>query len=95
MKASILRNEFGNIGLFYGEDLGFAPEWAAIDVERGELSVYDNNDQFKLIFMEGMDDAIYKQILREQRIFLVEVKDNDVNKPQRAVWVNLMVTQQI
>lgn len=95
MKASILRNAQGNIGLFYGEPLGFLPEWAAIDVERGELSVYDSDDQSKLIFMEGMDEGIYKQMLREQRIFLVEVKDNDIAKPQNAVWVNLMVAQQI
>lgn len=95
MKASIIRNKFGNIGFFYGESLGFTPEWAAIDVERGELSVYDAEDQSKLIFMEGMDQSIYNQIIKEQRILLVEVKNNDISQPQSAVWVNLMVSQQI
>lgn len=95
MKANILRNEQGNIALFYGENLGFTPEWAAIDVERGELSVYDNDDRSKMIFMQGMSELIYKQLIREQKILLVEVKDNDATQPQNAVWVNLMIAQQI
>lgn len=95
MKASIIRNEHGNIALFYGTPLGFTPEWAAIDVERGELSVYDAEDQSKMIFMDGMNEPIYKQMLKEQRILLVEVKNNDITQPQSAVWVNLMVSQQI
>lgn len=95
MKGNLLRNEQGQMGLFYSEPLGFTPEWAAIDIERGELSVYDNDDNMKMILMHGMSDDMYRQVMKEQRLFLVEVADNDATKPVNAAWVDLMVSQQI
>lgn len=94
MKANLIRNENGDLAFVYGEDLGFVPDVAAIDVERGELSVL-NEDNFKRILIEGMDDALYKQLSLKTHILLVEVENNDFTKPKKAAHALLTVPQQI
>lgn len=95
MKATLILNEFGNIGLFYNTPLGITPEWAAIDVERGELYVYDPEGESRSIPMEGMTKDIYDKLIKEQKILLVRVLDDDITKPVNALWVSLMISQQI
>tara|TARA_B100001989_G_scaffold198092_1_gene146700 strand:+ start:380 stop:667 length:288 start_codon:yes stop_codon:yes gene_type:complete len=95
MKASLIRNQFGELGFFYGEDLGFTPEWASIDAERGELSVFGGDDDMQLIMIEGMTEEIYQQIIEKDKILLVQIQDNLITKPIKAEWVSLMVSHQI
>lgn len=95
MKGNLIRNENGDLAFVYGESLGFVPEWAALDIERGELSAYGGDDQSKMIFMEGMSDEIYQELCMKQQIFMVEVEDNDFEKPRKAAIVSLTVPTQI
>jgi len=95
MKASLIRNEHGELGFFYGEDLGFKPEWTSIDAERGELSVFGDEDDMQLILVQGMTEEIYQEIIGKEHILLVQVQDNTITKPVKAEWVNLMVSHQV
>lgn len=95
MKASLVLNKQGEIGFFYGDDLGLQPEWVQIDAERGEVYVYDSQSDSVLLQMEPMNQATYARIMEGQQILLVQVADNDIRKPVKAVWVSLSVSQQI
>ena len=97
MKASLVLNKNNEIAFFYGETLGFSPEWASVDVERGELFIAssDGTDHGKHIRLDDIKKKIYERILPDTKILLVQVKDNDITKPVEAIWVNLMITQQM
>lgn len=95
MKASLIRNQQGELGFFYGEDFGFTPEWASIDAERGELSVFGGEDDMQLILIEGMTEDIYQEIVGKELILLIQVQDNMITKPLKAEWVSLMVSHQV
>ncbi len=95
MKASLILNKQGEIGFFYGEDLGLKPEWVQIDAERGEVYVYDSESNSACLQMEPMSRKIYDQIMDSQQILLVQLADNDIKKPVAALWVPLSVSHQI
>lgn len=97
MKASLILNNEDEIAFFYGKPLGFNPEWASIDVERGEIfiSSNDDTDHGKQIKLDNIKTEIYQRILPDTRILLVEVKNNDLTQPVKTNWVPLMISQQI
>ncbi|MCB1680551.1 MAG: hypothetical protein H6858_02700 [Rhodospirillales bacterium] len=95
IKASLILNKQGEVGFFYGEDLGLKPEWVQIDAERGEVYVYDSQSNSVMLQMEPMTDAVYARIMDRQEILLVQVADDDIRKPVSALWVSLSVSQQI
>ena len=94
MKASLILNQNDEIAFLYGESLGFKPEWAAIDVERGELYVYSPESEERALNLDKIDQSIYDRVYKEGKILLVEVENNDATKPIEAVWVSLMVSTQ-
>ena len=97
MKANLILNESKEIAFIYGENLGFEPGWASIDVEQEELFIGDKeeNGEGKHIPLDKIKQEIYEQIQPDKRILLVEVKNNNVTEPIKAQWVPLMITQQL
>lgn len=95
MKASLIMNKQDEIGFFYGEDLGLTPEWVQIDAERGEVYVYDLESNSACLQMEPMNRKTYDRIMDRQQILLVQLADNDIKKPVKAIWVPLSVSRQI
>ena len=95
MKASLILSKQGEVGFFYGEDLEIIPEWVQVDAERGEIYVYDAESNCTALHMEPMSTKTYEKIVERQAILLVQVEDNDISKPVKAIWVPLSVSQQI
>lgn len=97
MRSNLVLNQDNEIALFYGESLTFVPEWASIDVERGEIFISnsDGTENGRHITLEKIKTEIYERILEDRQILLVEVKDHDISKPVRADWVPLMIAQQM
>lgn len=95
MKASLILNRLGNIGFFYAQDLGLEPEWATIDAERGQVQIHDAESNSCILQMDPIKKETYERIASEENILLVQIADNDINKPVKAIWVPLMVSQQI
>ena len=98
MKASLVLNENNEIALFYGEHLGFTPEWASIDVEQEELYIgagEENEENGKHIQLDEIKQEIYEQIQPDRQILLVRLTDGDFNRPEEALWVPLMIAQQL
>ncbi len=98
MKASLILNESNEIAFMYGERLGFEPEWASIDVQHHELYIGagdDYEDYGKHLKLDKIEQEIYDKILKDKKILLVRVKNNDIRQPQQAKWVPLMITQQL
>lgn len=96
MRANLVLNHNNEIAFIYGEELGFAPNWASIDVERGEIFISAQGDSGhgKQIRLDHIKTEIYEKILPDTQILLVRVKDNDITKPVEAIWVPLMISQQ-
>ena len=98
MKANLILNESNEIAFIYGEALGFEPEWASIDVQHCELFIASSpniDGEGKHIKLDEIKQEIYERILPDTRILLVHVQDNDITKPDHAVWVPLMIAQQV
>lgn len=95
MKATLVLNKDDEIGFFYGEPLGIEPEWASIDIDLGQLHVFDKDGQEKHLILDNINQKIYERVQKEAKILLVEVEDNDASKPKKADWVSLMVPTQI
>lgn len=97
MKANLVLNQANEIALFYGDPLNFIPEWASIDVERGEIFIAnsDESGEGKHFTLDEIKTEIYERILPDTRILLVYVLDNELTKVQATNWVPLMIAQQI
>lgn len=97
MKANLILNQSNEIAFMYGENLGFEPEWASIDVEHGELYIaaIGETGEGKHIKLDSIKEEIYERILPDTQILLVRVKDSDITKPEHTVWIPLMIAQQI
>lgn len=95
MKATLVLNQEGQLGLFYGEDLEIEPDWVQLDTERGEFYVYDEESNCTGLLLEGMNQKTYERILDQQEILLIQVQDNDMTKPVKTKWVTLSISQQI
>lgn len=95
MKATLILNQQDEIAFLYGEDLGIEPEWAAIDIERGELYIYDTESQERALQLENVKQKIYERVCNEEKILLVQVENNDATKPVKTTWAHLLVSTQI
>lgn len=97
MKGSLILNKNNEIAFAYGEPLGFAPDWVAIDVEQEELYIgnEDQEGEGKRIQLDKIKQEIYERILPDTEILLILVKDSDITKPIAAKWVPLMISQQL
>lgn len=97
MKATLILNQSDEIALFYGDPLKFIPEWASIDVERGEIFIAnsDESGDGKHFILDEIKTEIYERILPDTRILLVYVIENNFTKVQATNWVPLMIAQQI
>lgn len=95
MKATLALNHEEDIAFFYGEPLNIVPHWAAIDVELKELQLFDDDGTGQMLKLDKIDQSVYERICRKGKIFLVRVKDNDIAQPEEALWVDLMIAQQI
>ncbi len=97
MRANLILNEHNKIAFIYGENLGFTPQWASIDVERGEIFIANNDgtENGKQIKLDDIKQEIYERIASDTEILLVRVENNDITKPVDATWVALMIAQQM
>lgn len=98
MKASLILNEQNEIAFLYGENLGFKPEWASIDVEQQELYIGSNensSEHGKHIKLDEIKQEIYQRIQKDKKILLVRVANNNITTPEEAIWVPLMIAHQL
>ncbi len=97
MKANLILNKQNHIAFIYSETLGFTPEWASIDVQHCELFIANANGtgDGKHIKLDNIKQEIYERILPDTQILLVQVEDGNIEKPVNAVWVSLMITQEM
>ena len=94
MKATLVLNKNNEMGFFYGSPLDIEPEWASIDVDMGQIQVFDKDGTQKHLVLDNINEKIYERVQKEGRILLVQVEDNDIRKPVKAYHINLMVSQQ-
>tara|TARA_B100002003_G_C13708420_1_gene355699 strand:- start:53 stop:376 length:324 start_codon:yes stop_codon:yes gene_type:complete len=95
MKGSLVLNKQDQLAFFYEAALAFAPEWASIDVERGEIYLGGNeNVEGVGVKLGEIDETIYERVLRENKILLVHFQDGDVRNTDQAIWVPLTVAHQ-
>lgn len=89
MNTSLVLNEKGDIALFYDFTLPFKPEWVALDVDRGEICIADENAALHRIKLDRIQRAIYTEISRKTKIMLVRTTPGPDKKPVEALWVTL------
>lgn len=96
MISSLVLNANDDIAFFYGEPLGFTPQWASIDIELGELYINGSEEEGegRAHKLDRIDQSIYKRVQERKKVLLVEVADNDIRKPLHAVEVPLMIPSQ-
>lgn len=82
------------MGFFYSDPLDIEPEWASIDVDMGQIQVFDKDGTQKHLILDNINEKIYERVQKEGKILLVQVEDNDIRRPVKACHVHLMVTQQ-
>lgn len=95
MKATLVLNKNDEIGFFYGEPLGIEPEWASIDIDMGQIQVFDKDGQEKHLILDKINEKIYERVSKEGKILLVQVENDDATQPVKADWVHLMISTQI
>lgn len=95
MKATLALNKNDEIAFFYGQPLGIEPEWASIDVDMGQIHVFDPEGEKKHLILDDINEKIYERIAKEGKILLVQVENDDATKPIKADWVHLMVSTQL
>ena len=95
MKASLVLNKDDEIALFYDEPLNFKPEWASVDIEQGEIFISNHNEKQKAFKLDKIDETVYSRVKHGARILLIQVKKGQKNMPTEAVFVPLMIPQQL
>ena len=95
MDATLVLNERDEIALLYGHPLGIEATWATIDAELGQINIYDENSQERFLKLDKIKPDIYERIMKEDKILLVQVEDNDATKPVEARYVPIGVATQI
>ncbi len=97
MKGTLLLNAENKLAFFYSAPLDFVPQWASIDVERGEIYIGANeNDDSEGIGVKlgEIETKIYDSVMREDQILLVHMEFGDFRRPGQAIWVPLTVAHQ-
>lgn len=94
MNASVILNTRNQISFIYGEALGIEPAWANFDVEMMQLNIFNEDSEESFLRLDKIDQEIYERILKEEKILLVQVEDDDITKPITAIWVPLTVATQ-
>lgn len=97
MRGSLFVNREDQLSFMYSADLPFTPQWASIDVERGEIYIgtgEDEDSQGVGIKLQNIEKKIYERVLKEKKILLVHFQNGDIRQPDQAVWVPLMVSHQ-
>lgn len=94
MKATLILNRENEIAFLYGEPLGIEPEWAGIDVDMGQLHIFDKDGETRHLVLDNINEKIYERVCKKQKILLVQVQDDDATKPVKTDWVHLMVSAQ-
>ncbi len=95
MKATLVLNRKNQMGFFYGQPLEIDPEWASIDVDMGQIQVFDKDGAQKHLILDNINEKIYERVQKEGKILLIEVEDDDIRKPVKTHWVHLMVSTQL
>ncbi len=95
LKASLVLNDKDELALFYDEPLGVVPEWASIDIKRGEIFIGGHDIESKGIKLDKIDDSVYERVFRETKILLVRIKKDGEREPLEAVFVPLTVPRQL
>lgn len=97
MRGSLFVNREDQLSFMYSADLPFMPQWASIDVERGEIYIgtgEDDDSQGVGVKLEKIEQKIYERVLKEKKILLVHFQNGDIRQPDMAIWVPLMVAHQ-
>lgn len=95
MKATLVLNRKNEMGFFYGEPLEIEPEWASIDIDMGQIQVFDKDGTQKHLVLDNINEKIYERVQREGKILLIQVEGDDIRKPVKTNWVHLMVSTQL
>lgn len=95
MKTSLVLNHKNQIALFYDEPLNINPEWASIDVDLGEIYIADGDEKHEAIRLDKIDKRIYGRIKAENKILLVQLKNDGDDKPIKTNMIPLMLCQKL
>lgn len=95
MKATLVLNQKSEMGFFYGAPLDIEPEWASIDIDMGQIQIFDNDGAHQHLVLDDINGKIYDRVQKEGKILLIQVEDNDIRKPVKTHTVHLMVSQQV
>ena len=95
MKASLTLNHKAQLALFYDEPLGITPEWASIDVTQGEIYIGGQDVENKTVKLDKIDERIYARVKNEPQILLIRVQKDGAHEPDEALFVPLMISQQL
>jgi hypothetical protein len=94
-KVSLVLNDDNDVAYFSNKPFGFIPEWASIDVERGELYFGGEGEEGEPVMLDKIKVEIYEEILKKQKILLVYMDINNPIHGGAAYIVPLMVAHQI
>lgn len=94
MRTSLILNHKGEAALLYGEPLDIDPEWVSIDVELGHIEFFDSGENSQLIKLDKISPSLYEKIRDQEKLLIIEVEDNDAEKPIKGKWVHLITAKQ-
>ncbi len=95
LNASLALNSQDQLALFYDEPLGFAPEWASIDIDKGEIYIGGADTENQAFKLDTIDQKVYERVKRESQILIVQVDQTEDKNPIEALFLPLMIPQQI
>ncbi len=94
-KVSLVLSDQNEVAYFSNKPFTFAPEWASIDVERGELYFGSDNEEGEPVLLDKIKTEIYERILKNRKILLAYLDANDPIRGGQAFIVPLMVAHQL
>lgn len=97
-RGSLIINTENQLAFFYSAELPFVPQWASIDVERGEIYIGtradDDESEGLAIKLGEINAQIYEKVMSEKKILLVHMENGDIRTPDMAIWVPLTIAHQ-
>lgn len=94
ISGSLILNQNNDVAFFYGIPLDFAPEWASIDIERGEIFIGGNEDVEGVAFkLKEMNNSIYEDVVKKDKLLLVQF-EGSIEKLVSSANVPLSIANQ-
>jgi len=87
MNYTLTLNKHNKIALFYDSALPFAPEWASIDIELGQICLGGGEDEQHFITLQQNDGDIYTRTEHNSELLLIRVTQDKKRTPIKTLRV--------